>query len=218
MASTKPVSPFPLPKLVLLDRDGVINQDVGAPGVVCKTQFELTTDAGRAIGKLKRMGCRVVVITNQSCVGKNLLTQSELDGIHDEMKQQLFQEDNCAVIDQIYVCTSVDEKDPRKKPNPGMITEACEEWGIAATETLFIGDKLTDMQAAKLGGVTKRILVETGYGRGLMGNQSACSSPEVVKKTAIEVRLPGMSKVAPFVYAPNLAAAVNWLVKGPDQD
>jgi HAD superfamily hydrolase (TIGR01662 family) len=160
----------------------------------------------------------VVVITNQSCVGKNLLTQSELDEIHDEMKLRLFQEDDCAVIDQIYVCTSVDERDPRKIPNPGMITEACKDWGITATETLFIGDTLTDMQAAKLGGVTKRILVETGYGRGLMGNQSACSSPELIEKTAIEVRLPGMSKVAPFVYAPNLAAAANWLVKGPDQD
>jgi histidinol phosphatase-like enzyme len=75
-----------LPKLVLLDRDGVINEDVGPPGVICKSQFRLTYCAGKAIGSLKRCGCRVAIITNQSCVGKGLLAIEELNYIHSEMQ------------------------------------------------------------------------------------------------------------------------------------
>eukprot|EP00980_Cylindrotheca_fusiformis_P021808 scaffold8642_cov105-Cylindrotheca_fusiformis.AAC.4 len=218
MPSTWSFSPFPLPKLVLLDRDGVINKDVGAPGVLRKSQFQLTPDAGRAIGKLKRMGCRVVVITNQSCVGKKLLSQSELEEIHDAMRQMLCKADECAVLDQIYVCTSVDDNDRRKKPNPGMIFEACRDHGVDASESVFVGDNLTDMQAAQAAGVTKRILVETGYGRGLMGDQSASIPPKVIEKSLIEKSLPEMSTVAPFVYAPNLAAAATWLVREQEKN
>ncbi len=61
-----------LPKLVMLDRDGVINEDVGASGVLDCSEFILTPNASHAIGTLKRLGCSVVVITNQSC-GTNIL-------------------------------------------------------------------------------------------------------------------------------------------------
>jgi D-glycero-D-manno-heptose 1,7-bisphosphate phosphatase len=56
-----------MPKLVLLDRDGVINIDVGAPGVLQISDFCLTPTAGISVGHLKRSGCIVVVVTNQSC-------------------------------------------------------------------------------------------------------------------------------------------------------
>mmetsp|Transcript_13184 Transcript_13184/g.17254 ORF Transcript_13184/g.17254 Transcript_13184/m.17254 type:complete len:227 (-) Transcript_13184:36-716(-) len=212
VASAVAFAPPSLPKLVLLDRDGVINEDVGAPGVVCKTQFELTPGAGKAIGILKRLGCNVVVITNQSCVGKKLLTLSELDEIHKEMQKRLLQTDGCAVIDQIYVCTSVDENDPRKKPNPGMMIEACQDWGVDAAESVFVGDTLTDMQAASAAGMSTRILVETGYGFGLMGSQSAPSPPQLIEKTRIQTKNSDLSMVTPFLYSTNLAEAVNWLV------
>mmetsp|Transcript_20512 Transcript_20512/g.41929 ORF Transcript_20512/g.41929 Transcript_20512/m.41929 type:complete len:259 (+) Transcript_20512:181-957(+) len=216
-------SPFK-PKLVLVDRDGVINEDVGSPGVICKSQFELTPNAGEAIGKLKRtFNCPVVLITNQSCVGKGLLTLSELEKIHIHMRSLLLQEDSWATIDRIYVCTSVEERDIRKKPNPGMITEACIDWGIDIKSTLdmdcvfFIGDSLTDMQAAKRSGIRNRILVETGYGFDLMGGTKAESVSEIVDKPFLSSKPEAcieLIEVAPFLYAKNLEKAVDWILQG----
>ena len=58
------------PALILLDRDGVINEDVGAPGVVRPSQLKLSPRAGYAISRLKQAGCSVAILTNQSSVGK----------------------------------------------------------------------------------------------------------------------------------------------------
>ncbi|KAL7528248.1 hypothetical protein ACHAXR_002346 [Thalassiosira sp. AJA248-18] len=218
MASVSMALTFPSlsplrPKMVMLDRDGVINQDVGSPGVIHKDQFHLTPGAANAIGKLKRSGCLVVIITNQSCVGKGLLGMSDLGSIHDKMEQLLVEGDSCAVIDRIYVCTSVDENDPRKKPNPGMIIEACHDMQVDPANSVFIGDTLTDLQAAKLGRVPRRVLVETGYGFGLMGGVSACVPAKVVEGTYLDTcngctLSQHLFGVMPFLYASNLEEAV----------
>lgn len=198
------------PALVMLDRDGVINHDVGSPGVVRGDQFRLTPGAARAIGSLKRSGCNVVVVTNQSCVGKGLLSSAGLTEIHDEMERKLLEHDGDAVIDKIYCCTSAGE-DPRKKPNPGMIVEACRDFLVEPADAAFIGDTLTDMQAAKSGGVQRRVLVQTGYGFGLMGEKSACIPAQVVEGTLLPSGH-AMAGVTPFLYAANLEEAVKSLV------
>ena len=226
----------PTPKLILLDRDGVINHDVGSRGVLSPHQFHLTSHAGNAIGRLKRnYACHVAIITNQSCVGKGLLSLSELDEIHGVMRRKLLEQDECAVIDQIYVCTLVEECDFRKKPNPGMIMEACNDWGVDDylgehssndnsknddhgddySSLIFIGDTLTDLQAARRGGIHHRILVQTGYGFGLMGDTSACHPPQLIEKTSLDYihgSCPELKSVTPFIYAANLADAVDWIV------
>src|SRR6056300_786460 len=212
LSATHALSQFPIPKLVLLDRDGVVNQDVGAPGVVSKTQFQLHDGVGTAIGKLKQHGCRVVIITNQSCVGKGLLDLKGLSAIHEEMRRQLLEKDADANLDQIYFCTSQND-DLRKKPNPGMIIEACSDWKIDSADAVFIGDTLTDMQAAKAGGVNNRILVQTGYGLGLMGNQPAKNPPAVLNTNDLVASQSLMNSVAPFAYARNLVSAVEWILQ-----
>lgn len=199
-----------LPKLVLIDRDGVINEDVGSPGVIFKSQFRLTNRAGHAIGLLKRCGCQVAVVTNQSCVGKGLLTTSELNDIHFEMKRLLLEQDKDASIDMIYVCTS-SKDDPRKKPNPGMIVEACQDFQVdPAVDCVFIGDTLTDLQAAAAGGIERRILVQTGYGFSLMGNIPASNYPQLIRGHDSLIKDLELRSVAPFYYATNLAAAVDY--------
>lgn len=198
------------PSLICLDRDGVINEDVGAPGVVETEQFQLTPGAGKAIGKLKQLGCRVVVTTNQSSIGKKLLTPSGLNEIHDKMRMLLLEQDGSAVIDHIYVCESISDSDPRKKPNPGMILEACKDLGVNAADAVFVGDTLTDLQAATAAGIPIRILVSTGYGLGLMENMQASVPPETIE--AKDISASELSKVAPFIYARNLAEAVNWIL------
>ena len=198
--------PF-LPKLVLLDRDGVVNKDVGSPGVTCVKQLQLIPNAATAIGDLKRSGCNVALITNQSCVGKGLLSEFGLVEIHNLLQDMLCHDDSDAVLDNIYVCTSTkDRNDPRMKPNPGMIIEACNDFQISPENSVFIGDTLTDMQAAFSGGVPTRILVETGYGIGLMNGISASEPPAQIENIENE-----LSTVTPFLYAPNLYSAVQWL-------
>lgn len=200
-------------KLVLLDRDGVINEDVGSPGVLRKSQLVLTPHAGDAIGLLKRCGCQVAIITNQSCVGKGLLSNSELNDIHTEMQQMLLQQDNDATVDKVYFCTSAQDS-PRKKPNPGMIKEACQDFGAdPAIDCVFIGDTLTDMQAAQAGGIEKLVLVQTGYGLGIMGHVPASNPPQLIEEHHQFIRKnPELRSVAPFHYATNLAAAVHFCV------
>ena len=152
---------------MLLDRDGVINEDVGSPGVCHVDDFRLVPGAAAAIAKLKRAGATVCVVTNQTCVGKGLVTELELDGIHRRMRDLLREEGGeDASIDSIHVATTVSTiPSDRRKPSPGMVLEAMAAHGFAPNDTCFVGDTATDMQAAfRAGAGVTRVLVGTGYG------------------------------------------------------
>ena len=152
---------------MLLDRDGVINEDVGSPGVCHVDDFRLVPGAAAAIAKLKRAGATVCVVTNQTCVGKGLVTELELDGIHRRMRDLLREEGGeDASIDSIHVATTVSTIPcDRRKPSPGMVLEAMAAHGVAPDDTCFVGDTATDMQAAfRAGAGVTRVLVGTGYG------------------------------------------------------
>ena len=155
---------------MLLDRDGVINEDVGSPGVCRVDDFRLVPGAAAAIARLNRAGATVCVVTNQTCVGKGLVTELELDGIHRRMRDALREEGGeDASIERIYVATTVSTVPcDRRKPNPGMVLEAMAAHGFAPGETCFVGDAATDMQAARRAGAgVTRVLVGTGYGEPL---------------------------------------------------
>jgi D-glycero-D-manno-heptose 1,7-bisphosphate phosphatase len=220
------------PKLVLVDRDGVINEDVGAPGVLDASRLELTTGAGFALGCLRRAGYKVVLITNQSCVGKGLITESDLCFIHTRLQEMLLEEDKDARFDQIFACMSLKKSnDHRMKPNPGMIEEAMKLFGgddaVASTfdSLMFVGDTLSDMEAAARAGVPTRILVETGYGRGIMGGKApdVDGTVEIVDEkqrssdsltTTMKCDNDDISKpsIFPFLYAKNFCSAVQWIL------
>ena len=157
------VRPSKLFKLVLLDRDGVVNVDVGSPGVLSTHQLLLTKNAGVAIGKLKRAGKRVVLVTNLSCVGKGLISQQDLEQIHHQLQFMLHEQDADATLDQIYFCPGINvNDDARMKPKPGMLLEACRDAGLLPTDCVMVGDSVRDLQAATAAGVPLRILVSTG--------------------------------------------------------
>ena len=126
--------------------------------------------AAAAIARLNRAGATVCVVTNQTCVGKGLVTELELDGIHRRMRDALREEGGeDASIERIYVATTVSTVPcDRRKPNPGMVLEAMAAHGFAPGETCFVGDAATDMQAARRAGAgVTRVLVGTGYGEPL---------------------------------------------------
>lgn len=112
-------------------RDGVINVDVGSPGVTAVDEFRLEPGAAAAVARLKLAGASVCVVTNQTCVGKGLVSEEGLDAIHERMRELLVEEGGpAAVVDDILVATlAAHVPCRRRKPSPGMLLEALESFG-----------------------------------------------------------------------------------------
>lgn len=148
-------------KLVLLDRDGVINEDT-PEGVTSPEQLRLINGSAQAIAQLNAAGVKVALITNQSVVGKGLIDEAQLEAIHDTLQVQLMREG--AQLDGIYWCADAPDKPThRRKPNAGMLEEALADFGADPAQTPMVGDALRDLQAAKAAGCPPH-LVRTGKG------------------------------------------------------
>jgi D-glycero-D-manno-heptose 1,7-bisphosphate phosphatase len=147
-------------KLVLLDRDGVINRDC-LRSVKSKEEFCLLPRAAAAIKLLNEASVPIAVVTNQACVGRGDLSEEGLEEIHAYMKDLLKEEG--AFVDHIFVCTSADPAHPCRKPNPGLLLEALKMFNVTYSDVVIIGDDLRDLEAGKAA-ECHRILVQTGKG------------------------------------------------------
>lgn len=149
-------------KLVVLDRDGVINED-RADYVKSIEEWVTVPGSAEAIAKLNREGWKVVVMTNQSGIGKGIYTHQTLKNIHDHMESLLASYD--AHIEKIYYCPHhPDEGCLCRKPLPGMLHQIAADFSINEKETYVVGDAIRDIEAALSAGF-KAILVETGKGK-----------------------------------------------------
>lgn len=149
-------------KIVILDRDGVINQDSDAY-IKSPDEWQPIPGSLEAIGRLCAAGYRVFVATNQAGVGRGLLDLSTLHAIHERMQQA------CAAcgghIEGIeYAAEHPDQATERRKPGPGMLFDIARRAGVSVTGVPFVGDSLRDVQAAQAAGALP-VLVRTGNGR-----------------------------------------------------
>ena len=148
-------------KLIILDRDGVINYD--------REQFIKSPDEWRpipgsleAIARLNHAGFRVVVATNQSGLGRRLLDTATLISIHEKLHKALAQVGGR--IDAVFFCPhTADANCDCRKPKPGMLVDIGQRFGVELTGVPCIGDSLRDLQAAEACGA-QPILVLTGKG------------------------------------------------------
>lgn len=147
-------------KLVLLDRDGVINEDSPC-SIKSREEFILLPNVLPAIKLLNEASIPVAIVTNQAVVGRGELTIEGLEDIHLYLKEML--EKQGAFINKIYVCTSNDAQDPRRKPNPGLLLDAFEDFQTTPRDAVFIGDALRDLEAASAVRCP-RVLLRTGKG------------------------------------------------------
>ncbi|OJW54003.1 MAG: hypothetical protein BGO67_08030 [Alphaproteobacteria bacterium 41-28] len=147
-------------KLVLLDRDGVINVD-RPDSVKSRDEFTLLPDVIPAIKLLNEASIPIAIVTNQAVVGRGELTRDGLEDIHDYFKDILKKKG--AFIDKIYACTSTDSKNFHRKPNPGLLLDALDHFQVKPHEAILIGDALRDLEAASAI-KCPRILVRTGKG------------------------------------------------------
>jgi D-glycero-D-manno-heptose 1,7-bisphosphate phosphatase len=147
--------------LVLLDRDGVINRD--APEGILRTEdFHIFPQALEAIATLSKAGFRIAICTNQSAVGRGILSQTTLDAMHEILCQEAMK--HGGKIDAVYVAPDVpDAATDRRKPGPGMLREALTAFDANPAETFMVGDMLRDLEAAHAAGC-KKILVRSGKG------------------------------------------------------
>lgn len=147
-------------KLVLLDRDGVINVD-RPDSVKSRSEFCLIPGAAAAIKLLNEASIPIAIVTNQAVVGRGDLTEEGLDDIHTYLDDLLKEEG--AFVDKIFACTSADSANFRRKPHPGLLLEALAMFHVNPLEAVLVGDSLRDLEAARAIDCP-RILVRTGKG------------------------------------------------------
>lgn len=141
------------------DRDGVVNRSPGKGYVLCKEDFFFNEGVIDLLAFLKQKGFLLIVVTSQQGVGKGLMSQADLDAIHESMQEQLA--NHQAAFDAIYSCTCL-ASDPSckcRKPSEEMITKATEKFEIDLSRSWLIGDHDRDIQMAINAGVPNTIRV-----------------------------------------------------------
>lgn len=148
-------------KLIMLDRDGVINDDIEY--VKSPEEWKPIPGSLEAIAALNKAGYKVVVVTNQSGIARKYFTEKDLNDIHEKMRNSLAEVGGH--LDGIFVCPHGPEDNCTcRKPKPGLLIEVNRHFNIPPEKALLVGDSMRDFQAAKAFGC-KFILVLTGNGR-----------------------------------------------------
>jgi D-glycero-D-manno-heptose 1,7-bisphosphate phosphatase len=148
-------------RLVILDRDGVINQDSDD---FIKSPEEFIPIAGslEAIARLKQAGFTVAVATNQSGIARGLFGLDALAAMHDKLAALL--EELGGRVDGIFYCPhGPDDGCDCRKPLPGLLEQIAEHFGVSTVGVPVIGDSVRDLEAARAVGA-QPILVRTGKG------------------------------------------------------
>jgi len=153
-------------KAVFLDRDGVINRKAPEPHYVTRwEEMEFLPGAREAIRSLNQAGYFVVVVSNQRCVAKGLITTSELDSLHARMRHEF--EGAGARIDAIYYCPhEVQPPCDCRKPKPGMLLEAARTHLIDLGGSWMIGDSDDDVEAGRSAGCSTAQVTEDAKSTG----------------------------------------------------
>ncbi len=176
-------------RAVFLDRDGTLN--VERKYLCDPDKLELFPQAGRALKRLQDAGFLLVVVTNQSGIGRGYYTEADMHRVNSRMRA-LLAEDGVKIAGIYYSPEAPGEPSQTRKPLPGMLLAARDEFGIDLPASYMIGDKLIDLECGWNAGVRRSLLVRTGYG------------------TEWEARTP--EALARAVVVDDLAAAAEWIL------
>ena len=159
---------------VFLDRDGTLMRDVDYCGD--PREVQVFPEATGALRRLKQSGYKLVVITNQSGIGRGYFTETDYRAVEAEFVRQL----GDGLIDASYHCPDLPTASSiRRKPGPGMIFEAQRDHLLDLRRSFLIGDKASDIGCGRNAGV-RTILVQTGYGAG----QENCGADWIARDIA----------------------------------
>ena len=154
-------------KLIILDRDGVINEDLERP-VAAPEEWVPIAGSLEAIARLSQAGWHVAVATNQSGIDRGLIELETLHAIHQRMHELVNKAGG--KIDVVAFCPHSESGQCNcRKPAAGMIYTICERLDIDPAKIVLVGDSLRDMQAAMATAATP-IIVRTGKGQKTLDN------------------------------------------------
>ena len=191
-------------KAVFIDRDGTINRFVGFLRDI--DDFKLIAGVTEGIRRLNESGYLVIVVTNQSVIARGEVTFGELNLIHNKMETLLGREG--AYLDAIYYCPHHPDKGfggeiaelkidcECRKPKPGMLLQAAEDFNIDLSQSWMIGDSCTDVQAGKNAGC-KTVLIEKDDGEHKKGKNDygqMVNTQSLLKAVEIILQNPGSEK------------------------
>ena len=143
-------------KAIFLDRDGVINRLKKNDYIKKYSEFNFLPGVIDGIKYINKKNYLVIIITNQACIGKSIISEKTLNSIHDKMKKHLKSKKN-AHIDDIYYSpyykysnnSKYRKNEFDRKPNPGMLIKAIKKWNVNTKKSLFLGDSVTDYRLSK---------------------------------------------------------------------
>ena len=182
-------------RAVLIDRDGVINEE---PGPILKPEaFRFVPGSIEAVARINQAGWLCLLVTNQAALARGQMDFAEFSAVTRKMNRELFR--SGARMDAMYFCPHHPDWEAGKKrsspkncgcrkPEPGLLEKACRAHGILPSETVMIGDTTKDFEASRRFGCFS-IGVRTGHG----GQDGTCSTK-------------------PDCWHDDLASAVDWLM------
>ncbi len=185
-------------RAIFLDRDDTLIED---PGYISSPdQVKLLDGAAEALVKLKDLGYKLIVVSNQSAVARGIVSEKTLNKIHNRLKQLLAEKN--AFLDRIYYCPYHPEgvvpkyrkESNNRKPNPGMLLEAAKDMDIDLSQSWCIGNSSRDIEAGYMAGC-KTILIDV---------------PSHLKYSDSDLKLKG---ITPDYQGVNLREAVNIIKK-----
>jgi len=176
---------------IFLDRDGVINED--SPNYIkSPDEFHFIPGSPEAVALLTRKGFEVILITNQSALGRQMITLDTLEAIFDKMRAGI--EGAGGEVKDVFYCPHTpDEGCECRKPRPGMILSAMDKYGIDPDSAVMVGDSAKDIECGRAAGCGSTVLVATGNGSKAL---------EVLSEKGI----------SPDFFADDLLAAVQWII------
>jgi D-glycero-D-manno-heptose 1,7-bisphosphate phosphatase len=143
-------------RFVLLDRDGVINED-RPRSVLSESDFVLLPQVAESIAELNHKGYRAIVVTNQACVGRGELKLDELERIHESLLRDVRAAGGD--IERIYVCPHTDGDNCEcRKPRPGLLIMAQRDFAFEPSQTWMVGDAARDVEAALSAGMRPALI------------------------------------------------------------
>lgn len=147
-------------KAIFLDRDGVINHEVGYLHKI--KDFKFINNVFEACLYFQSLGYQIIVVTNQSGISRGYYGESEFHQVNDWMLAQ-FKSQGIKILDVFFCPHGPEDECECRKPKPGMLTQAQKKYGIDMDLSWMIGDKEADITAANAAGIQNTILVKSGH-------------------------------------------------------
>jgi D-glycero-D-manno-heptose 1,7-bisphosphate phosphatase len=164
-------------RAVFLDRDGTIIEDKDY--LHRPEQVVIFPGAGEALKRLQDAGFKLILVTNQSGVGRGFFTLNDVHRVHEHLSAELAK--SGVRLETIYIAPEHPDAPSRgRKPSPQFLFDARDEFGIDLAQSFIVGDKLIDLECGWNAGVKKSILVRTGYGAKVEREQAGSLQRAVV--------------------------------------